>query len=88
MADAKRDSVKRIHAALEDKGYRCVKTGMVNFAQSPIQDAGGKRTPTGEDFSLWSGRYGQFVLIADEEKQTFSLYQKVNTIGVDESEVL
>ena len=45
----KRDAVERIHAALMDLGYRCVKTGMVNFAQNALQDAASKRTPTGEN---------------------------------------
>ena len=75
MTDAKRDAAKRIHEALMDKGYRCGRTGMVNFAQSPLQDAGSKRTPTGEDFSVWFGRNGVFVLIANDEKQTYSFYK-------------
>jgi hypothetical protein len=80
----KRDAADRITEALMDAGYRCIKTGMVNFAQNALQDASTKRNPTGEDFSLWSGRKGVFVLIANDEKQTYSLYTDSGTSKVDD----
>jgi hypothetical protein len=84
MTVKKRDAADRITDALMDEGYRCIKTGMVNFAQNALQDASTKRTPTGEDFSLWSGRKGVFVLIANDEKQTYSLYTDSGTSKVDD----
>lgn len=77
----KRDAVERIENALMDAGYRCIRTGLCNYAQNGFHS--GKRAPTGEDFSVWYGRNGMFVLVANDEKQTYSLYKDVGTSKVD-----
>jgi hypothetical protein len=80
----KRDAVERVQTALMNASYRCISTGLVNVAQSALEAASMPKRPTGEDFSVWYGRNGVFVLVANDEKQTYSLYKDVGTSKVDD----
>lgn len=79
----KRDAVKRITEALHDKNYRCVQTGLANYAQNGFGSDATKKA-TGWDFSVWLKANSGFILFANETMQEYQLAKIIETKTVDE----